>query len=76
MNGLSIRMILFIVVLSALHISGIPPVQTRDSLSPHPVVAPFHANQAERIEPEPGSRLGTKAPQEITQLRGDLRRAI
>jgi len=27
MNGLSIRMILFIVVLSALHISGIPPVR-------------------------------------------------
>ena len=61
MNGLSIRMILFIVVLSALHISGIPPVklpalqlaqqapprpmvQTRDSLSSHQVIAPFHAN--------------------------------
>jgi hypothetical protein len=27
MNGLSIRMILFIVVLSALHISGITPVK-------------------------------------------------
>jgi hypothetical protein len=61
MNGLSIRMILFIVVLSALHISGITPVkltaiqlpqqapsrlmvQTRDSLSPHQVIAPLHAN--------------------------------
>jgi len=61
MNGLSIRMILFIVVLSALHISGIAPVkplviqlprqapsrlmvQTRDTLSPHQVIAPLHAN--------------------------------
>jgi hypothetical protein len=61
MNGLSMRMILFIVVLSALHISGITPmrpsvtqvpqeapsrptVQTRDSLSPHQVIAPLHAN--------------------------------
>jgi hypothetical protein len=61
MNGLSIRMILFTVVLSALHISGITPikapaiqpaqqapsrpmVQTRDSLSPHQVIAPLHAN--------------------------------
>jgi hypothetical protein len=81
MNGLSIRMILFIVVLSALHISGITPVkhpaiqlpqeaplrptvQTRDSVSPHQAVS------------NPGSRLGTKAPQEIAQLDGDLRRTI
>ena len=81
MNGLSIRMILFIVVLSALHISGITPVkppafqppqeapsgptvQTRDSASPHQVMS------------NPSSRLGTKAPQEIAQLHGDLRRTI
>jgi hypothetical protein len=81
MNGLSIRMILFIVVLSALHISGITPakppaiqlpqeaasrptVQTRDSVSPHQAVS------------SPSSRPGTNAPQEIAQLRGDLRRTI
>ena len=65
MNRLSIRMILFIVVLSALHISGITPVkQTRDSVSPHQVVS------------NPSSRLGTKSPQEIAQFRGDLRRTI
>jgi hypothetical protein len=81
MNGLSIRMILFIVVLSALHISGITPVkhpaiqlpqeaplrptvQTRDSVSPHQAVS------------NPGSRLGTRTPQEIAQLGGDLRRTI
>ena len=81
MNGLSIRMILFIVVLSALHISGITPakhpsiqlpqeaplrptVQTRDSVSPHQAVS------------NPGSRLGTRAPQEIAQLGGDLDRTI
>jgi hypothetical protein len=81
MNGLSVRMILFIVVLSALHISGITPVeppaiqqpqeaparpavQTRASVSPRQVVS------------NPSSRLGTKAPQEIAQLHGDLRRTI
>jgi hypothetical protein len=52
MNRLSIRMILFIVVLSALHISGITPVKP------------------------PAIQLPQKAPQEIAQLRGDLRRTI
>jgi hypothetical protein len=55
MNGLSVRMILFILVLSALHISGISPRQ---------------------VASNPSSRLGTKAPQEIAQLRGYLRRTI
>jgi hypothetical protein len=81
MNRLSIRMIMFIAVLSALHISSItsvkppaiqlpqeapprPTMQTRDSVSPHQVTS------------NPTLRLGTKAPQEIAQLRGDLRRTI
>ena len=41
MNRLSIRMILFIVVLSALHISAIAPLKP-------PTIRPIHA--AERVE--------------------------
>jgi hypothetical protein len=68
MNRLSIRMILFIVVLSALHISGITPVKPPAIQLPQQAPSQPLSNRS--------SRLGTKAPQEIAQLHGDLRRAV
>ena len=48
MNRLSIRMILFIVVLSALHISASRPmVLSRDSLSSRRAIGPLHVNWTE-----------------------------
>jgi hypothetical protein len=81
MNRLSIRMILFIVVLSALHISGIAPVkrpaiQLRQEAPSGPTVQARDSVSPHQVMSNPSSRLGTKSPQEIAQFRGDLRRTI
>jgi len=81
MNGLSVRMILFIVVLSALHISGITPakppaIQLTQEAPAGPTVHTQASVSPRQVVSNPSSRLGTKVPQEIAQLRGDLRRTI